>query len=101
MAFFQDLKAAAKDLAENGMNLDKLQEEVGTEKREPLPVPPPLRSTPTKAAAPAALLEAPPSSPRRSYTRTSTLVGRPCPRRERALRRLVLVRDFSSEPRHT
>ena len=37
MSFFQDLKNAAKDLSEHGLNLDNLQEEVGCEKREPLP----------------------------------------------------------------
>ncbi|KAH8050499.1 hypothetical protein JL720_15355 [Aureococcus anophagefferens] len=66
-AFFQDVGTAFKDLAENGMNLDKLQDEVGVDAREPLPKPPPLRSTPTKApreaaepapAAPAPLAEA-------------------------------------------
>ena len=36
MSFFQDLKNAAKDLSEHGLNLDNLQEEVGCEKREPL-----------------------------------------------------------------
>ena len=35
MSFFQDLKNAAKDLSEHGLNLDNLQEEVGCEKREP------------------------------------------------------------------
>ena len=39
MSFFQDLKNAAKDLGEHGLNLDHLQEEVGCEKREPLPAP--------------------------------------------------------------
>ena len=41
MSFFQDLKNAAKDLSEHGLNLDNLQEEVGCEKREPL-LPPPV-----------------------------------------------------------
>ena len=44
MSFFQDLKNAAKDLSEHGLNLDNLQEEVGCEKREPLPALPPTRS---------------------------------------------------------
>ena len=43
MSFFQDLKNAAKDLSEHGLNLDNLQEEVGCEKREPLPALPPTR----------------------------------------------------------
>ena len=58
-AFFQDVGTAFKDLAENGMNLDKLQDEVGVDAREPLPKPPPLRSTPTKALAAEAAEPAP------------------------------------------
>ncbi|KAH8061840.1 hypothetical protein JL722_3796 [Aureococcus anophagefferens] len=41
------------------MNLDKLQDEVGVDAREPLPKPPPLRSTPTKALAAEAAEPAP------------------------------------------
>jgi len=53
MSFFQDLKNAAKDLSEHGLNLDNLQEEVGCEKREPLPALPPTRSE-TQTVTPAA-----------------------------------------------
>jgi hypothetical protein len=52
MSFFQDLKNAAKDLSEHGLNLDNLQEEVGCEKREPLPALPPTRSE-TQTVTPA------------------------------------------------
>ena len=53
MSFFQDLKNAAKDLSEHGLNLDNLQEEVGCEKREPLPALPPTRGE-TQTVMPAA-----------------------------------------------
>ena len=42
MSFFQDLKNAAKDLSEHGLNLDNLQEE--GRGREPLPALPPTRA---------------------------------------------------------
>ena len=58
MSFFQDLKNAAKDLSEHGLNLDNLQEEVGCEKREPLPALPPTRSE-TQTVTPAAEAPAP------------------------------------------
>lgn len=60
MSFFRDLTAdlrtAAEDLRANGLNLDSLREEIGNEKREPLPAAPPLR----KKQPTAKLLEAPP-----------------------------------------
>ena len=64
MSFFQDLKNAAKDLGEHGLNLDHLQEEVGCEKREPLPALPPTRSeeasaTPAEEPAPEVVDEGP------------------------------------------
>ena len=58
MSFFQDLKNAAKDLSEHGLNLDNLQEEVGCEKREPLPALPPTRSE-TQTVTPAAVDDTP------------------------------------------
>lgn len=64
MSFFQDLKNAAKDLGEHGLNLDHLQEEVGCEKREPLPALLPTRSeeasaTPAEEPAPEVVDEGP------------------------------------------
>ena len=58
MSFFQDLKNAAKDLSEHGLNLDNLQEEVGCEKREPLPALPPTRSE-VQTVTPAAVDDTP------------------------------------------
>ena len=48
MSFFRDLHLAAQDLRQNGLNLDALRDEVGTERREPLPQAPPLKGTPKK-----------------------------------------------------
>ena len=58
MSFFHDMKMAAQDLSKNGLNLDALREEVGTELRLPLPAPPPRRALVSEPAA-----AVPPQSP--------------------------------------
>lgn len=55
MSFFRelhnDLRTAAEDLRTNGLNLDSLREEIGNEKRDPLPLPPPLKRASKSDAA--------------------------------------------------
>ncbi|KAJ1450876.1 hypothetical protein M885DRAFT_531315 [Pelagophyceae sp. CCMP2097] len=54
MNFFDDLRAAATDLHKNGLNLDHLREEIGTDARAPLPPPPPRRGARVAADEPPA-----------------------------------------------
>ncbi|KAK7239331.1 hypothetical protein SO694_000253115 [Aureococcus anophagefferens] len=62
-AFFQDVGTAFKDLAENGMNLDKLQDEVGVDAREPLPKPAAAAVDADQSASPAEAAEPAPAAP--------------------------------------
>lgn len=47
-----DLRTAAHDLRQNGLNLDSLREEIGNEKREPLPTMPTLKKKSVAGSAP-------------------------------------------------